>query len=542
MSPKTQIYRILTKKHNLTLKTDALKYLLSQLSDIPSESLDETLEYIAHSYVQKQDTHKLLVDQASLEIVMDSIFRKSALNEAIGGAEGAVSVEDLGVYLDVVDVFTVPQVRWRAEGKQFSLVKEKPSLLSSSNAKSLALRDRYDLLYQRILRHDAFRPSTFTQTSDRFTITHIKNLQGAKPGGYLLFGMLTVIEEGKWHLEDTDGVIELDLRGKIDKGMGLFCQNCFVLIEGLYTEDRILRVRTVGMPVPEPRSKTLSAYGHNVDFFGGKPAVDDTIVLQNIETNMTDVMMVVLSDVHLDQPRVILNLRLLFQGFSRPGAIKPLAFILMGNFMSTPYLFDSTSLETYTQCFNTLSDLLSEFKDLAKTSTFIFIPGPSDPWNGKTVPRPPIPVGLTGKLVQKCPGVKFMSNPCRIKYCTLEMMFFREDLAKTLRRGAILPPLEIDADTNTDIPLERHLVSTLIDQSHLCPLPSTTRPVYWGFDHALRIYPNPHLLVLADKYHGYQVEYEGVTAANPGSFVKDGGFGVFWPAGRVWQTSRVGPL
>jgi DNA polymerase epsilon subunit 2 len=37
----------------------------------------------------------------------------------------------------------------------------------------------------------------------------IIHLKGKKPGSYLLFGMLTQIEEGKLHLEDPDAFIQL---------------------------------------------------------------------------------------------------------------------------------------------------------------------------------------------------------------------------------------------------------------------------------------------------------------------------------------------
>jgi hypothetical protein len=43
-----------------------------------------------------------------------------------------------------------------------------------------------------------------------------------------------------------------------------------------------------------------------------------------------------------------------------------------------------------------------------------------------------------------------------------------------------------------------HLVTTLLHQAHLSPLPQTIRPIYWNFDHALRLYPLPHALVIGD--------------------------------------------
>lgn len=37
---------------------------------------------------------------------------------------------------------------------------------------------------------------------------------------------------------------------------------------------------------------------------------------------------------------------------------------------------------------------------------------------------------------------------------------------------------------------------TLLQQSYLRPLPIHIAPVYWGFEHALRVYPIPHAVRL----------------------------------------------
>ena len=44
-----------------------------------------------------------------------------------------------------------------------------------------------------------------------------------------------------------------------------------------------------------------------------------------------------------------------------------------------------------------------------------------------------------------------------------------------------------------------HLCATLLQQSHLCPVPLEAQPVFWNFDHALHLYPIPDVLVLADR-------------------------------------------
>lgn len=59
------------------------------------------------------------------------------------------------------------------------------------------------------------------------------------------------------------------------------------------------------------------------------------------------------------------------------------------------------------------------------------------------------------------------------------------------------------------------LVKTLLSQSHLIPLPIYVSPVYWQFDHSLRLYPLPDLLVIADKYDPFTVKESDCTVINP---------------------------
>ena len=48
-------------------------------------------------------------------------------------------------------------------------------------------------------------------------------------------------------------------------------------------------------------------------------------------------------------------------------------------------------------------------------------------------------------------------------------------------------------------PLFKHLAATLVQQAHLTPLPIQQTPVYWDYDHALRLYPAPHCVILGDR-------------------------------------------
>lgn len=82
-------------------------------------------------------------------------------------------------------------------------------------------------------------------------------------------------------------------------------------------------------------------------------------------------------------------------------------------------------------------------------------------------------------------------------------------------------------------------MKTLLDQAHICPLPLHVNPVYWQYDHALRLYPLPDVIVLADFYDQYHWCYEECVALNPGSFPTEFSFVVYRPSSRGTEFSRV---
>ena len=89
-------------------------------------------------------------------------------------------------------------------------------------------------------------------------------------------------------------------------------------------------------------------------------------------------------------------------------------------------------------------EILSEFPSLRTDSQFIFVPGPNDAWCGNILPRPKIPKFFSGSLIESLENAIFTSNPARIKYCSKEIVIFRDDLQNTMRRNCIIPPLETE--------------------------------------------------------------------------------------------------
>ncbi len=265
----------------------------------------------------------------------------------------------------------------------------------------------------------------------------------------------------------------------------------------------------MGFP-PAEKAETSRAYFGSLNFFGGPSDVcakkDEK--LAKMERENPEAMFVFLSDVWLDRPNVVDALRRLLAGYS---AMPPTCFVLMGNFLSSPYGKDHAKV--LKDKFKMLGELIAEQSELAESSRFLFVPGPTDPGFPSIFPRPPLPDCLTEDLRKRVPLAKFVSNPCRVQFCTREIVLFREDIVTKMCRNCVYFPEQ------GDIP--SHFARTLACQAHLAPLPLHICPVYWDHDRAMHLYPLPDLVVSGDKFDPFTAEESDCRVINPGCFGKN---------------------
>lgn len=439
-----------------------------------------------------------------------------------------------------MDAFDTPRVQYDNVRKTFYTVPHKRPLHGSAEQKGDLLRDRFQLLHQRMLRNDLFSPPAVSAgphiKQDYYKITQIESLIGT-PGHKCIFGMLTSMVEGKYHIEDPEAFVEVDI-SEAQITSGLFTENCMVLAEGELIEG-VFHVSTLGFPPCENRRDTLEAFAKldcfGLDYQGHEKEKEKVELRKLLEEEKADDMIIIVSDVHLDKMAVMEKLRLLFSGYDGMVGSANLMFVFMGNFTSKSMVSSPTDMKALKGYFDALCDLIMDFPEIPKCQ-FVFVPGPLDPGIGNVLPKPPLASIFTDKLQRKLGDrVRFGSNPCRILYCTQEIVLFREDLVHKLRRNVVISPT---LDEISD--LSEHVVKTVCDQAHLCPLNLATRPIYWNYDHALRLYPLPHALVLADVVDQFEWTYEGCEAFNPGCFSSDFSFVVYWPGKNKPEFSRVG--
>ena len=390
---------------------------------------------------------------------------------------------------------------------------------------------RFSLIQQRILRQDLFRPKLVSAdgrqaSSDDRNVTHtltpIESLLG-RTGVKFMLGMITPqVEEGQYYLEDDTAQVALDVSEAQVVTDGFLAENCVMLVEGEMMEGprgSVLHVHRMGNPIIETRSEAIDAIGlTSTDIFQSISTLGE---LENVRqeeiAHGPDGLFCILSNVHLDKPLVMDKLKTLFEGFQDADPV----FVLMGNFLSSSGTNSSKELMTY---FDELTGIITSIDGLAENGRFIFVPGPQDAGLGDILPRPPLPNYCTASLRSKVQHATFCSNPCRIRYFSKELVFYRNNITSHLQRNALVKPR---GESN----VVQHACKTLLDQGHLCPWPQA---IYWQFDHALRLYPLPDALICADgMVPEFYENYAECDIVNPGPFSNDFSFVVYRPIAEV---------
>ena len=402
------------------------------------------------------------------------------------------------------------------------------------NEKVDMFNQRYALIQQRILRQDVFQPQLVTNRIGRsaqnnggtHTITPVESLLG-RSGKRFLLGMIVQVEEGKYYLEDHTAQVPLNFSNASLLTDGFVTENSVVLIEG-EAIDGVLYVHNMGSPIVENRLDSMKAIGlQNTDIFNSIGSLSEYEKLREQEIEHgEDGMFVVLSDVYLDSPAVIEKIERMLEGYSD---FSPLPiFVFMGNFTSKALSSASEGTKAMISYFEDLANVICKFPNVANEGRFVLIPGPNDPGITGVLPRGPIPNYFTSALRSKVKNVMLASNPCRMRFFTKEIVFFRDNLVSKMRRNCLIEPRQ---DSNGQ--LSSHAIKTVLDQGHLSPLPLSTSPIYWQHDHALRLYPFPDALICGDRVEQYYETYEECDAINPGPFSNGFNFVVYRPVGEA---------
>ncbi|KAJ4462244.1 putative DNA polymerase epsilon subunit B [Paratrimastix pyriformis] len=591
-----------------------------------------------------EEVFPAIIKEVSLTI-KDSKAEAKDIELAIQKLEQAapdahINPDDEHKYLRIIDARAVPKFRYDAHRKIFAFVPGPHALFGDAPAKIAMFNDRYHLLRQRLLRQKNFVPPLLPQSKQVYCpIVEVSSLIGASGHHKFLFGLLCQLTEGKFHLEDPSGSIELDLSG-MSKSEGFFGDGTFVLVEGyrdLNASNPIPQflgkvqsqhplpwaspttLSWSSSPIPPPSDRRPPPPGiFHVVFMCSPPneSQDATLRahpilkqlhLRQVETR-SEAMLVFVSDVWLDRPRVLEKLAVMLHGYNEVD-VPPLVFVLMGSFASKPMPQGPGDHQRVRDLFGQLAALIQECPRLVAHSRFVLVPGPNDLSSGPLLPRAPLPPSLVAPLLA-VPGLRvtLATNPVRLAFFTQTIVIYRDNLLQKIRRscfalnppqiapaGTGLPPSQTQAPAAagavaeaagvTPVPapspspegealreglsnpdetpqatqdpsmaleedsalqqetrnLYMAMVKTVFDQAHLCPLCPQTVPIAWNLDHAMQLYPIPHMLLLADSCTHLTAEYQGAKCVNPGSFPVDLTFVVYYPGNRTVEVSSIPP-
>ncbi|KAF7991976.1 hypothetical protein HCN44_010777 [Aphidius gifuensis] len=469
--------------YGFIIRRDLSNYVVGQLQCVDEDERDTWLTKITDQLTSLNLTDPHITKEHIDQAIRECIRPDTNLNEN----------EKI---FNVISIIDIPKITYDIVRKKFQLEKIKPDYYSDADCKTNLYKNRLNLLKYRTLRHEAFEPKKFGETDvDKFNLVPVEYLlTNTKNGEVYVMGLLSQLVEGKYFLED--------------QGAGVITEGTIVIVNGLY-EDGILEVKKIGLPPAEPSEVSRAPFGTENTFGGtSKISLKLSEKLKNHEESRISEMMVILSDVWLDDPVILSKLRIIFDGYSDDA---PIAFILCGNFLS--FAPNVTSADKLKEGFNKLADIIQDYPDIKKYSKFVFVPGPQDIFAPKILPKAPLPEYLLDTFIKSIPGTFLAYNPCRIQYCTKEIVVFREDMIAKLSRNTLKFPEKGQ--------LYEHYARTMVCQSHLAPMTLPVVPVYWKHDHALQLFPTPDLIVVADSSQSYTTSYADCKVINPGSFPKN---------------------
>ncbi|TYH68698.1 hypothetical protein ES332_D05G004700v1 [Gossypium tomentosum] len=506
---------------------------------LKTDGLDEILSFVNRFQDAEDEAIDLLLDQLDHQSLKSSIIDKESVHQVVSlllDAEAAEEESPSSSHssIRVVDAFLIPKFRYDPIKKHFFQHAGSLPIHGEASAKAALYRDRLLLLFQRVSRDQHFIKPAFdtdVDTSPSCQLSTIQSLVGQR-GRRWVMGVISQLEDGHFYLEDLTAAVEIDF-SKAKITTGFFTENTIIVAEGEMLSEGTFQVITCGFPPLENRDKSLKVLaGH--DFFGcGTLTKEETLRLADLEKRAVNDMFVILSDIWLDNEQVMEKLETVLNGFENVEIV-PSLFVFMGDFCSHPCNLSFHSFSSLRSQFGKLGQMIEAHPRLKEQSKFLFIPGPNDTGPSTVLPRCALPKYLTEELQKHVPNAIFSSNPCRVKFYTQEMVFFRQDLLYRMRRSCLIPP----STEETDDPFE-HLVATITHQSHLCPLPLFVQPIIWNYDHCLHLYPTPHTIVLGDRSEQKAFKYTGITCFNPGSFSDDSTFVAYRPCTQEVEFSAL---
>lgn len=528
----------------LQLRPQAAKKVTSFLREFDDPNrVAEALAEHTKNYLRQRGGGEAIIDADIIDAVISIMHDASeGKGEQIDAAMAhGIQTMDLGDGVQVYNALSdVRPFDYKRATKEWVPSPQAPELFPGVDAKAKIYTDRYQILWQRLLLEGEYVPEAETLDGallpKQRVLTPVESLVG-NPGVKITFGLLTRIHDERtrrWAIEDLHKTYPVEL--EVNESEHLITDGSFVLAEGELKSDgqggSKFHVRNLDVPTAVPRRVTKEKDDIPSQVFGGDLTEEQVKTLTLQEVDNPAGFYVVLSEVHLDSVRTQQKLSDLFEGYETN--VPPKAYVFMGSFCSSAFLPTADGVKAYREGFEHLKFLMRRLPNHLRLGTrFIFVPGPNDP-GPTTLPRPALPGYLTAGLADDVPNVILATNPCRIRHLGRELVFFRHDVMRLLRRHEVLPLRQPDVSGSAGgAPSHQHvryeMVRLLLDQAHLVPLPLEESNILWSFDHALRLYPLPHAVFVGGASEPFECKYQECDFASVGPFHRDASFYAFHP-------------
>lgn len=232
-------------------------------------------------------------------------------------------------------------------------------------------------------------------------------------------------------------------------------EGSIVIAKGTYV-DEVFKVENIDFPPPEISDTSRANIGDLNTFGGPHPKLLKlSEKLKVHEEENKDDIIVFLSEFWVDNDLVLSKFRQILSGFDDNP---PVAIVLCGNFLSS--VSNATNVKKLKEGFKKLANIVAEFRATQQNTHFIFVPGPYDLSAPKILPRPAIPKYIIEDFIKIVPKTHLATNPCRLQYCTKEIVVFREDLLSKLCRNTLHYPKNINEEGQEE---DSHQVQTVCE-------------------------------------------------------------------------------
>lgn len=215
-------------------------------------------------------------------------------------------------------------------------------------------------------------------------------------------------------------------------------EGSIVLAKGKYI-DEVFQVENIDFPPPEHSDKSRANIGDANTFGGPHPTTLKLSDKLKVYEEKSNDCLIFLSEFWVDNEQVLSKFREILATFDDSP---PIAIVLCGHFLSS--VTNVNSVKHLKEGFKKLANIVAEFPQAQQSTHFIFVPGPFDLGAPKILPRPGIPKYVIEDFIKIVPNTHLATNPCRLQYCTKEIVVFRENMLSKICRNTLYYPKRLN--------------------------------------------------------------------------------------------------